>query len=1135
MSEERRLVTILFADVVGSTALGESLDPEDVRALLGRLFAIARDAVDQHGGRLEKFIGDAIMAVFGLPIAHDDDAARALSAALDLRDRVRADPALADRIAIRLGVNGGDVIATRDPQATEFMVTGDPVNTAARLQQSAEPWGILVGERTVRAVGEHFSFGPPIAIDAKGKANLVAARPLLGPAKPDTRQSRHRIVGREADLQQLDLTARRSFEERRPFLVSIVAPAGVGKSRLLEEFLDGLDHQAQIAIAQCLPYGQRLTYYPMRAILLSLLDLPDEANPEKVRETLEAWFRNTGEPDPERTIEQLAATVGAGEIETVDRVSLFGAWRRFVELAAERSPVVLVIEDLHWSSDSLLDLVESMLQPRGDVPLLMIALARPELLDRRPSWGGGRRNGVSISLEPLPERAVAELVADLLDRPAPEIVAAVVARAEGNPFYAGEIVRSLVDRLGKKPDPDAVAGAIASLPDTVHATVLARLDALEPGARRVVQLGSVFGRSFQPRALPELEAGLTESEAEAAVDALLERDLIRPSGLGVVTFRHILIREVAYGTLTRSDRARLHAAAGTWLENEATSSGREDELAELVAFHLREAATLGSLLGEAPGPDLSVRAVRWLRLAAESAAAGAASQEAARHLNAAIELAPIELQPDLYERLGEIWAGGDQGVEAFDRALALGSQLGLGPEQELRTLAQAVIVASRWAGSVGKRQPREEKERRFERLRELVAQPFSDRALLLGHLGLAFGPAQVDAEPDPTVLGPARESDPTVLGPAREHARTALQLARGMDDADFMSAALDALGAISLTEDRPASVFPFTSERLALGDRLATNERVDARIVTAWAKALLGDLEGAQQAAAEARAGLGSGQAASWALGASAWRALALQGLGRWDEAMVELQRAVISWQESEIRAPWYALNGFLAGLAISRARVDPIGVDQWRTAANTVFERSDPTIRTQRLRAYVDEDLPELERLAVSEFRTFTGRLDYVYLACQLLADRRHPAPAAKLDEVIAYMEERSLTLVSSAARRLRGLVARDATDLTIALAAFEAMGARPGVARTRTELGLLAGDAGLIEQGLDELERLGDLEQMARVAAERQPASERQPEGEGQPIADRQPSGERRPEDAPKPATQAGPSQAGPTQGPA
>src|SRR5690349_2475738 len=322
----------------------------------------------------------------------------------------------------------------------------------------------------------------------------------------------------------------------------------------------------------------------------------------------------------------------------------------------------------------------------------MIVLARPELLDRRPGWGGGRRNAVSIALEPLSSKAVEALVADLLDTPSPEIVRAVVARAEGNPFYAGEIVRSLVDRLGADPSAQAVEGAIAALPDNVQATVLARLDALPPVARRVVQLGSVIGRTFESRAIPAVDPSLTDLDASAGVDDLIDRELVRLGIRGEVTFRHILIREVAYNTLPRAERARIHGTAGRWFATEAETRGRVEELAELVAFHLREAVTIGSLTGDAVPDELSALAVEWLRKAAEAAAAGAAAVEAARHLNAAIELAPAELQPEMYEWLGQIWGGGggDAGPIAFEKAWELAREQHKGPEPELRLLGQAM-------------------------------------------------------------------------------------------------------------------------------------------------------------------------------------------------------------------------------------------------------------------------------------------------------------------------------------------------------------------------------------------------------------------------------------------------------------
>jgi class 3 adenylate cyclase len=1074
MSEERRLVTILFADVVGSTALGESLDPEDVRALLSRLFAIARDAVEQRGGRVEKFIGDAIMAVFGVPSAHDDDAARALSAALDLRDRVKADPALRERIPIRLGVNGGQVIATGEADAQQFLITGDPVNVAARLQQAAEPWSIVVGERTVRAAGVRFRFGPSMDVEAKGKAAPIQARELLGELEGPAPRPRGLIVGRDADLDQLGLVARRTFDEGRPFLVSIVAPAGVGKSRLLEEFIDHLDPSVRVATAQCLPYGQRLTYWPMRAILLSIVDLPDEATPDEIRTRLGVWLRDAGELDAERTAELLATTIGASEIEG-DRLALFAAWRRLVELAAERAPLVLVIEDLHWSSDSLLDLVESMLQPRADVPLLMFALARPELLDRRPGWGGGRRNAISIALEPLPSSAVAALVADLLQDPAQAIVEAVVARAEGNPFYAGEIVRSLVDRLGPAPSPSFVADAIAALPDTVHATVLARLDALEPTARRVVQLGAVLGRTFEAAAIPALDAGLTANDVEAAIEGLVARDLVRPAARRALTFRHILIREVAYGTLPRAERARLHAAAGRWLVHLATSTGREDELAELVAFHLREAASIDSLLGERPSDALATDAVTWLRRAGEVAAAGAAIPEAARHLNAAIELAPRELKPDLYERLGQIWSGGDQGAEAFERAWDLGQELHLGPDQELRTLGQAMIARARWLGSIGHRLPDEEASRRYAQIEWLLGQAASEVALFHGQLAMAFRPSL-------TTLPDAAE-----LEEADRWASLALTSAQRLGQPDLLSAALDGAGANAIAGDDMTRTIELAEERHRIEDRISTAERADAWIVHAWAEAIRGNLDKAERAADHARAGLVTGQAASFVLGATAWRVVALHALGRWEEALVDAVKAERAMQESELAAPLYSFNGFLAALAISRGRADTVGADHWRDVLSRLIDQSDPQARIRGLAGYLTDDLDALAQAAINGFRVFSGRLDYVHIAAALLADRRKDVDVDAITTLLHYAEARGLLLVSAQAKRLRGIAARSRDDLEQAADAFSRMGARPFVARSRAELGLLTDQGDLIDRAIDDLEALGDVEQAARVAGER------------------------------------------------
>src|SRR5438552_4677341 len=335
-------------------------------------------------------------------------------------------------------------------------------------------------------------------MELRGKGSTVSARIVLG--RSSARAHRLPLVGRDADIAQLEFVARRAFAERRPYLVSLIAPAGTGKSRLVEEFLNRMhssDPSIQVAVAQCLPYGQRLTYWPMRALLLGLLDLPDDrVPPEEVLVRAGEWLKQSGSDNPAETAQILAATVGASDTDVLDRPALFAAWRSALELAAARRPLVLLVEDLHWSSDSLLDLIEFILQPRADAPMLMLALTRPELLERRPAWGGGRRNHVSLSLEPLDEGSIVQLVENILDGPAPELMPVVVQRSEGNPFYAGEIVRTFLERGVDLRNPEALAVAAAGLPDTVQATVLARLDALDPIARRTLQLGSVFGRGF---------------------------------------------------------------------------------------------------------------------------------------------------------------------------------------------------------------------------------------------------------------------------------------------------------------------------------------------------------------------------------------------------------------------------------------------------------------------------------------------------------------------------------------------------------------------------------------------------------------------------------------------------------------
>ncbi|MGI8657416.1 MAG: adenylate/guanylate cyclase domain-containing protein [Candidatus Limnocylindria bacterium] len=1076
MPEERRLVTVLFADVVGSTALGESLDPEDLRRLLSRFYAIAQDVVDGHSGTLEKFIGDAAMAIFGLPQAHDDDARRALDAALELRDRVRQDPALGERLPIRLGVNTGEVVASRERAEGDFLITGDAVNVAARLQQAAEPWQVLASARTASAAGGAYEFGPVQETALKGKATALAARSVLG--RSVAPHARAPLVGRNADLAQLELVARRAFTERRPFLVSLIAPAGTGKSRLVEEFLarlGGIAPDARVAVAQCLPYGQRLTYWPMRTLLLSLLELPaEQATPEEIRSRARAWLADAGAESPAETAELLAATIGASDTDVLDRAVLFAAWRTTLELAAARRPLVLVVEDLHWSSDSLLDLVEFILQPRADAPMLMLALTRPELLERRPAWGGGRRNHVSLALEPLDDASVEQLVQNILESPAPELIPIVVERSEGNPFYAGEIVRSLVERGADLRDPEAVAAAAAGLPDTVQATVLSRIDALERASRRVLQLGAVFGRGFTVEGIAALEPALGD-ESGAAVDRLIERDLLRPSVRGELTFRHILIREVAYGTLPRAERARHHAAAGRWLE--AHSTGREDELAELIAFHYREATALAASSGER-NPEDEAHAAEWLRRAAEVAFGVRGTMEAAAHLRAAIDLAPASLRPDLYHRLGEVHEAGDPSVEAFASAVRLGREQHRSADLLLGSLAQQLMVMCRWFASVARQPSEAAMMALLEEGRELAAQATEVRPRAQYLIARGFMPFWLRN-------AGIRIPTPGDLEDAKASVAEGLAIAERIDDPELVSAALDAMTSHRQTMD-PASAREISLRRVAMADRLPISERLDAIQMVSWTSAMLGDLPAVVESADEALGLIQPGQNPLFALVLESWRAYAFVLIGRWELLVASLERWRQLWLEADRPSVSGGLQGLLSGIDWARGRGEEELVQRWREVAQEIVGRFEPSHPTAALTAVIELRMDGIVELLAHPER-YPDRLHYAEHAAAICADRAHPVPEESIDALVRRGETAGMRVVEAQARRLRGLLRNDAEELGRSLALFEAIGAERYTARVRAELGLVAGDGALLDTGIRGLDAMGELDQLERIEARR------------------------------------------------
>jgi class 3 adenylate cyclase/tetratricopeptide (TPR) repeat protein len=1053
-TEERRIVTVLFADMAGSTALGEQLDPEEMRSILARYYAIARESVEQHGGTVEKFIGDAVMAVFGLPTAHGDDPDRAVAAALAIRDAIQNDRRLSARIAIRFGVSTGEVVASRDQSAGDFLITGDPTNVAARLQQAAEPWAILVSDRTVRAA-RNFEFGDEIEVVARGKSAPVAAHLVIGPRKAKQRiRVRLPLIGRENDFAQLQLVARRAVGEKRPSMVSVIAPAGVGKTRLVEEFLEWLPNLAlntTVATAQCLPYGQQLTYWPMRQVLFTLTGTTEDTPPGQVRDAIWTWLTRVGVQDPDRDARLLAATIGEAGTEGVDKDLLFAAWRTALEATARQNPLVIVFEDLHWSSDSLLDLAEFVMQPRGDSALLMIVLARPELLDRRPNWGGGRLNHLAIALDPLGSSAISDLVRCLLDTNEPALIALVAERSEGNPFYAGELVRSYLDH-----------GSLERLPDTVQATVLARLDLLPLRERRVLQLGSIFGRAFRAAGVGALEPGLDQHVLELC-ENLADRDLIRPAEGDRYTFRHILIQEVAYSTLPRSERARMHAEAARWVES--MSQGREVAVAEILAFHYREAAVLATALEPATEATKDIRrqAANWLLKAADVAAAAAATPEAVRHLRASFDFVDPQELPRLHERIGDLTAG-DSGLEEYRLALEGYEVSGAPIDAQLRALAGMLMVATRWAGSVGDRPSEEWMAELRRRGRNLLARATDRYAIARFHGADAFFPFWIQGYRDPT---------DEEIAVAEASADQAMKIAKQLDDPELASLSLDAIGGIS------ASLFDWNRaretarQRITFEDKLGLYERIDAHSMMAWMSYMLGDLAIADRDSATMIARLLPGQAPYPALHLYSWRSLALYTLGRWDEAVTLFWRAIEAWNEAGRQAAGYGIRGFATGLDIGRARNDARLIGAASEAMESVLNRFPPSHHYRTLLAYLrgTSALQPDDRHLRGQ-----GSLEPAVRRYRLACDNREALAETLLVDGLAIAIQTGVPLLEAQIRRARGLAHRDESELARAIELWERAGALVDIGRGRAERGVLTGDTSETEAGLAILKKIGD-----------------------------------------------------------
>jgi class 3 adenylate cyclase len=652
--EQRKTVTVLFCDVAGSTELGESTDPEALRAILARYFERMKEIVERHGGSVEKFIGDAVMAVFGVPKVHEDDALRACRAAVEMRDAL---PELG--IHGRLGVNTGEVVTGTE----ERLATGDAVNVAARLEQAAEPGEVLLGVETVRLVRGAVDLGDSRQLDLKGKSEPVAAFPLLSVSHEAQRRFDTPIVGRVRERRALDDAWERVCSERSCHLFTILGSAGVGKSRLTAEFLASLG-DVPVIRGRCLSYGEGITYWPLVEAVLQLDRRPSDL----------------------RAAAAIASLVGESEQpSTADEI----AWA-FRKLLEESAPLVCVFDDLHWAEPTFLDLVDHVADWSRDAPILLVCIARPELLDRRPTWSGGKLNATTVLIEPLSADETDELMERLLGDAelAEPLGARIREAAEGNPLF----VEQMLAMVAESPNGDVV------VPPTIQALLAARLDQLEPAERGVLERGAVEGKIFHRGGVEALAPD--EPDVATKLMALVRKELVRPDrtqlpGDDAFRFRHLLIRDAAYDSLPKSARAELHERFAAWLEVHGADLV---ELDEILGYHLEQAHRYRVELGieDDETRELARRAADRLGAAGERALLREDPPGACVLLQRARVLLPAEERPLELELLflNARFNAGELG-EALEVAdeLALRSRAQRDRPSELRALLARSLVA----------------------------------------------------------------------------------------------------------------------------------------------------------------------------------------------------------------------------------------------------------------------------------------------------------------------------------------------------------------------------------------------------------------------------------------------------------
>jgi predicted ATPase/class 3 adenylate cyclase len=696
--EARKIVTVLFADLAGSTALGDELDPESLRQLMTRYFQEMEPVIRRFGGTIEKFIGDAIMAVFGVPRLHEDDALRAVRAAVAMRDALQDlnnefERRWGVRIVIRTGVNTGEVIAG-DASHGESFVYGDAVNIAARLEQAADAGEILIGETTQRLIRDLATTTPVEPLRLKGKPELVAAWNLVdvAPASLVARRLESPLIGRDREFALLEEVFQRAVEARSSELVTVMGPAGVGKSRLTREFLPRLGSRTTVVVGRCLPYGEGITFWPIIEVLRNAAGISDQDSPDEARRRIAKLLEDPG-PDAALVGERLAALMGLADVTPGVQETFWAVRKLFDELAARR-PLVVVFDDIHWAEPTFLDLLEYLVDSLRGGPVVLICLAREELLEIRGDWMTAKPNASLIALRSLSDAEMAGLIRNLLG--GVELAANARTRiadaAEGNPLFVEETLRMLVDDglLRAVEGIWTVSSDLSSLtiPPTINALLTARLDRLEKEERAVIERASVIGRVFWWGAVAEMSPEEQRPRVGGQLQSLARKELIRPDHSDLreedaFRFTHTLIVDAAYGGIPKGIRAQLHERFAAWIE--AKRRDRAGEYEEIIGYHLEQAYRSLAELGPRNErvESLARRAAAPLASAGRRAFARGDMPAAVNVLSRAVSLGPrddparLRLLPELAFALletGDLGRTQDVIAETREAATASGDR-----------------------------------------------------------------------------------------------------------------------------------------------------------------------------------------------------------------------------------------------------------------------------------------------------------------------------------------------------------------------------------------------------------------------------------------------------------------------------